>query len=319
MEVLSKFLDQYIRDIDYYERASKLCANICENELETAGIRAIVTYRAKRPDKLKDKLIKRNEKHKYRDIEEIYEDIVDLAGVRIALYFPGDKEEVEKFIKSTFEVVEVKEFPQDQEPNGGSGIYRKVFSGYHATHYRVRLKPEHYGDDRKNHWDALIEIQIATLLMHAWAEVEHDLVYKPLSGKLSSDEYEILDELNGLILSGEIALKRLQKAFNERVSRQSVPFSNHFELAAFLYNRIQELLGKQDDEITMGRADILFNFLKLTGMDKPEDINKYIESIPIKSDHVNIVQQLVEMILEDNPSLMDDYQKSKDMTGQMRV
>lgn len=319
MEVLSKFLDQYIRDIDYYERASKLCANICENELETAGIRAIVTYRAKRPDKLKDKLIKRNEKHKYRDIEEIYEDIVDLAGVRIALYFPGDKEEVEKFIKSTFEVVEVKEFPQDQEPNGGSGIYRKVFSGYHATHYRVRLKPEHYGDDRKNHWDALIEIQIATLLMHAWAEVEHDLVYKPLSGKLSSDEYEILDELNGLILSGEIALKRLQKAFNERVSRQSVPFSNHFELAAFLYNRIQELLGKQDDEITMGRADILFNFLKLTGMDKPEDINKYIESIPIKSDHVNIVQQLVEMILEDNPSLMDDYQKSKDMTGQVRV
>jgi len=319
MEVLSRFLDQYIKDIDYYERASKLCAHICENELETAGIRAIVTYRAKRPDKLKDKLIKRNEKHKYKDIEEIYEDIVDLAGVRIAIYFPGDKEEVEKFIKSTFEVVEVKEFPQDQEPNGGSGIYKKVFSGYHATHYRVRLKPEHYGDERKNHWDALIEIQIATVLMHAWAEVEHDLVYKPLSGKLSSDEYEILDELNGLILSGEIALKRLQKAFNERVSRQSVPFSNHFELAAFLYNRIQELLGKQDDEITMGRADILFNFLKLTGMDKPEDINEYIEKIPMKSEHINIVQQLVEIILEHNPSLLEDYQKSKDMTGQMRV
>jgi len=186
MEVLAKFLEQYIRDIDYYERASKLCANICENELETAGIRAIVTYRAKRPDKLKDKLIKRNEKHKYKNVQEILEDIVDLAGVRIAIYFPGDKEEVEKFIKSTFEVVEVKEFPQDQEPNGGSGIYKKVFSGYHATHYRVRLKPEHYGDDMKNHWDALIEIQIATVLMHAWAEVEHDLVYKPLSGKLST-------------------------------------------------------------------------------------------------------------------------------------
>jgi len=319
MEVLSKFLDQYIRDIDYYERASKLCAHICENELETAGIRAIVTYRAKRPDKLKDKLIKRNEKRRYKNIEEIYEDIVDLAGVRIAIYFPGDKEEVEKLIKSTFEVVEVKEFPQDQEPNGGSGIYKKVFSGYHATHYRVRLKPEHYGDDRKNYWDALIEIQIATVLMHAWAEVEHDLVYKPLSGKLSRDEYEILDELNGLILSGEIALKRLQKAYNERVSRQSVPFSNHFELAAFLYNRIQELLGKKDDEITMGRADILFNFLKLTGMDKPEDINEYIEKIPMKSDHINIVQQLVEIILEHNPSLLDNYQKSKDMTGQMRV
>ncbi|NLM44234.1 MAG: RelA/SpoT domain-containing protein [Clostridiales bacterium] len=319
MEVLSRFLEQYIRDLDYYERASKVCAQICENELETAGIRAIVTYRAKRPDKLKEKLIKRNEKHKYKNIQEIYEDIVDLAGVRIAIYFPEDKEEVEKFIKSTFEVIEVKEFPQDQEPNGGSSIYKKVFSGYHATHYRVRLKPEHYGDGRKNHWDALIEIQIATVLMHAWAEVEHDLVYKPLSGKLSRDEYEILDELNGLILSGEIALKRLQKAFNERVSRQSTPFSNHFELAAFLYNRIQEVLGKEDDEITMGRVDILFNFLKLTNMAKPQCINKYIENIPRNSGNINIVQQLVELILKENPALLEDYQKSKDMTGQMRL
>jgi len=98
-----------------------------------------------------------------------------------------------------------------------------------------------------------------------------------------------------------------------------VPFSNHFELAAFIYNRIQELFGKQDEEITMGRADILFNFLKIAGMDKPEDINKYIENISIKSDHVNIVQQLVEMILEDNPSLIEDYQKSKDITGKVRV
>ena len=318
MEVLSRFLNQYIRDIDYYEGASKLCAQICESELETAGIRAIVTYRAKRPDKLKDKLIKRNEKNKYRNIEEIYEDIVDLAGVRIALYFPGDEEEVEKFVKSHFDVVEIKEFPQDLEPNGGSGIYKKVFSGYHATHYRVKLRPHHYKEDN-DYSDALIEIQIATVLMHAWAEVEHDLVYKPLSGKLSRDEYEILDELNGMILSGEIALKRLQKAFNERVSRQSVPFSNHYELASFLYNRVQELMGAEEEEIVMGRADILFNFLKQAGMDRPEDINKYIENMPHNFKSTNIVQQLVEQILSENPTLLDDYQKGEDLTGRMRV
>ncbi|MDD4834949.1 MAG: RelA/SpoT protein [Lutispora sp.] len=319
MEVLSRFLNQYIRDIDCYEGASKLCAQICESEIETAGIRAIVTYRAKRPDKLKDKLVKRNMKNKYKNIDEVYEDIVDLAGVRIAIYFPGDKEEIEKFIRSSFDVIEIKEFPQDLEPNGGSGIYKKVFSGYHATHYRVRLKPELLKEEDKKYWDSLIEIQIATVLMHAWAEVEHDLVYKPLSGRLSRDEYEILDELNGLILSGEIALKRLQKAFNERVSNQSVPFSNHYELASFLYNRVQELLGKGEDEIIMGRADILFNFLKLAGMDKPEYINKYIENIHHNSEYINIVQQLTELILEDNPSLLDDYQKGKDATRNVRV
>ena len=47
--------------------------------------------------------------------------------------------------------------------------------------------------------------------MHAWSEVEHDLVYKPLAGDLSEEELAILDEINGLVLTGEIALERLQK------------------------------------------------------------------------------------------------------------
>lgn len=314
MEVLSRFLEQYIKEIDFYERASKLCAQICESEIERSGIRAIVTYRAKRPDKLKDKLLKRNTKIQYSSIGEIYEDIVDLAGVRIAIYFPGDKEEIEKFIISTFDVEETKEFPVDLEPNGSKGIYKKIFSGYHATHYRVRLKPELCAEDEKKYCNALIEIQIATVLMHAWAEVEHDLVYKPLSGQLSRDEYEILDELNGLILSGEIALKRLQKAVNDRVSRQSVPFNNHYELAAFLYNKVQETLGEKAEEMIMGRADILFNFLKIAGMDKPEQLNKYLQNIG-SYNHNNIVEYVIEQVLGENPDLYSVYLKSRNSSG----
>ena len=37
------------------------------------------------------------------------------------------------------------------------------------------------------------------MLMHAWSEVEHDLVYKPFSGNLSASELAILDEINGLV------------------------------------------------------------------------------------------------------------------------
>ena len=315
MEVLSRFLEQYIKEIDFYERASKLCAQICESEIERSGIRAIVTYRAKRPDKLKDKLLKRNSKIKYSNMEEIYQDIVDLAGVRIAIYFPGDKEEVEKFIMSAFEVEEIKEFPVDAESNGSKGIYKKIFSGYHATHYRVRLKSELCAEGEEKYCDALIEIQIATVLMHAWAEVEHDLVYKPSSGQLSKDEFEILDELNGLILSGEIALKRLQKAVNERVIRQSVAFSNHYELAAFLYNKVQEALGEKAEEMIMGRADILFSFLKIAGMDEPEHLNQYLQNIGNSSNNNTIVEYVVEQILGENPDLLETYLKSRNING----
>ena len=54
--------------------------------------------------------------------------------------------------------------------------------------------------------------------MHASSEVEHDLVYRPFEGTHSDEEYAILDELNGLVIAGEIALLRLQKAGEARVT-----------------------------------------------------------------------------------------------------
>lgn len=60
--------------------------------------------------------------------------------------------------------------------------------------------------------------------MHAWSEVEHDLIYKPLQGTLSKEELAILDELNGLVLAGEIALERLQAAGNERIQAAKMLF-----------------------------------------------------------------------------------------------
>lgn len=95
--------------------------------------------------------------------------------------------------------------------------------------------------------------------MHAWAEVEHDLVYKPLQGKLSEEEYSILDELNGLVLAGEIALERLQRAGERRVATSGRLFDNHYDLAAYLLNRAAPLLTGANPEAIIGRVDVLMN------------------------------------------------------------
>jgi ppGpp synthetase/RelA/SpoT-type nucleotidyltranferase len=47
-------------------------------------------------------------------------------------------------------------------------------------HYQILKKSEHPAEERYS--KACIEIQVASVLMHAWAEVEHDLLYKPLIG-----------------------------------------------------------------------------------------------------------------------------------------
>lgn len=83
--------------------------------LEQSGIRAIVTHRTKRPDRLRTKLQNRKKKTKYKIFDDIYDDLVDLAGVRIALYFPDDKSEVDKIINANFVVRESKKFPEKKK------------------------------------------------------------------------------------------------------------------------------------------------------------------------------------------------------------
>jgi len=38
MEIIDQFLSQYIREIDFYEKAARICAETCEYELEREGI-----------------------------------------------------------------------------------------------------------------------------------------------------------------------------------------------------------------------------------------------------------------------------------------
>ena len=96
--------------------------------------------------------------------------------------------------------------------------------------------------------------------MHAWAEVEHDLVYKPLQGMLSQDEYAILDELNGLVMAGEIALEHLQRAGEARVAIGGRAFINHYDLAAHLLNAAAPSLKRPVTDTVLGRVDLLLTY-----------------------------------------------------------
>jgi len=85
--------------------------------------------------------------------------------------------------------------------------------------------------------------------MLAWAEVEHDLVYKPTQGELSEDEYAILDELNTMVLAGEVMLERLQSAGAARrleagtISAMEHAFEDFTPQASDWFSPTQEYVG----------------------------------------------------------------------------
>jgi hypothetical protein len=154
-----------------------------------------------------------------------------------------------------------------------------------------------------------VEVQIATILMHAWSEVEHDLTYKPLSGNLSLEEKVILDEVNGLVLSGELALDNLQRAFQRRSSTPQTQFHNHFELAAVIYNYVQ---GQNDVTLTssdMGRTDKLLDFLRSIGMDTPKALEPFLEELSADTVVLSISESLARIIVDDHSAYLEKYSR----------
>ncbi len=311
MSIIDNFLLRYAKEYDFYNELAHQVAMICESIIQRSGIRAIVTYRAKKPDSLKEKLVKRNAIKKYQSIDQIYRDIVDLSGVRIAIYFPGDREEIGKLIESEFNTEKVKRFPNAEQKLHQDDPFKRRFTGYDAVHYRVRIKEDKLEENNKRFAHAQVEIQIASALMHAWAEVEHDLAYKPQIGRLSEEEFNILDELNGLVLSGEIALERLQKAFKHRIANIEQQFNNHYELAALIREKTGCDLLK---DYYMGRVDILLKFLQKIQMDNPRRICGYLHSLCNIRDsrgYKNITDYFVDLILNQNPDYYSHFVEAK--------
>lgn len=307
MDLTNQFIENYKKRRPFYEAAGMIAARQLESALQAAGIRAMVTSRAKSPGRLKSKVQRRNSRRTvpYKNMREIYEDIADLAGVRVSLYFPGDRDKTNSLIVDLFTILETKQFPEQSRPPS----YNKRFSGYWANHYRAQLKEESLDGSQKRYTDARIEIQVASVLMHAWSEVEHDLVYKPLQGTLSDEELAIVDELNGLVLAGEIALERLQSAGNERMKNKSTTFASQYDLASYLYNYLSNNFRREDVELRMGNIELLFKLISRLKMNTVKEIEPVLKSVKFEKDSRNISQQIIDQIITGSEKRYQIYQE----------
>ncbi|TCO44505.1 RelA/SpoT family protein [Kribbella antiqua] len=295
MDLIDEFIAQYTKEYDFYAEASRLAAEMLESDLRAAGVRSLVTFRAKSITRLEEKCRKRHRGKKYQTPAQIYDDIVDLAGVRVALYYPDESDQLDKAIGRLFRPLEPK-----KEFAPGASTQPNRFPGYTATHYRVQLAESDLSESQQRYSLARIEIQVASVLMHAWSEVEHDLIYKPLQGELSEQEHRILDQLNGLVHAGEVALQLLQKAAELRVSSGERVITNHYDLAAFLLNRIGMHSEEPVTDAELGRVDLLFELLLALDLNTPTALDPYLEILQIELERRPIAEQLVDGLLGDN-------------------
>lgn len=97
-------------------------------------------------------------------------DIEDLAGCRVSFCVGSDIERFKKYIYEEFDVV------SETLHHTSEGDER----GYNATHVIVKLKSKRENLlEYKKFKNLKCEIQLKTVLFHAWSEVEHSIGYKP--------------------------------------------------------------------------------------------------------------------------------------------
>lgn len=173
-----------------YDLYKNLLANILENvekKIESCiKLISVPTYKSR--VKSFDSYYKKILKNKTQELNQ--KDLIvltDLIGIRVICPFLEDLHTVQKIIEKNFDVVEV-------EIKGANQSFREF--GYESVHVLIKI-PEDCVP--KNNMlsipeNLLCEIQIRTILQDAWAEVEHELIYKaefnpfdkPLRRKLAS-------------------------------------------------------------------------------------------------------------------------------------
>jgi ppGpp synthetase/RelA/SpoT-type nucleotidyltranferase len=161
----------YAKNRTFYEDFSAVIHRIAQEVLKFNCIKThSIEYRAKDVASFERKSNKKNEDGSNKYKNPLLE-ITDLAACRIIVFTTNDVKYVCDLIKTTFDI--------KQEYDLGEIRSETADFGYKSVHFLVSLDKERCRlNDFKKFTGFICEIQVRTILQHAWAEMEHDIQYK---------------------------------------------------------------------------------------------------------------------------------------------
>ncbi|WP_446666987.1 DUF429 domain-containing protein [Flexivirga sp. B27] len=159
---------EYAVQFPLIEEAAEAAVDLIAGVLDDAGLNYLtVSGRAKSVASFAEKAT--------REVDGVplyadpIRDIGDTIGVRVITYVRGDVDAVVQLLAAETEVLDDRDLGLETASQGRFG--------YASRHLQVRIHPEDWAEipalgDRR------VQVQIRTVLQHAWAEFEHDIRYK---------------------------------------------------------------------------------------------------------------------------------------------
>jgi ppGpp synthetase/RelA/SpoT-type nucleotidyltranferase len=266
-------------DIDAYERRgwadyddlAKTIAEILNSAVRRQPALRLqqVKHRAKGPDSLRKKLIDRS----ISDATDLEDRIKDLAGCRLIFYTNSDVAAFQNsgLLHDNFDVLNVNVHYPTRESASELFI---------SNNYLVALKADRLAlPEYARFANMRCEVQVQTILNHAWAEMAHDTIYKR-------------PELNGF---GEKALAAIERRLNKVMREHLLPAGYDFQKIASDFDRLRtgkELFDEKPLE-TIRKAS--------NSNDLHEEIERYAEHVlplydDISAEYRDIVAALVDAV-----------------------
>lgn len=199
----SKLLSQYDKIYNKYDKILNALTKKFETILTDSGCNAQVKGRVKSFDALYRKLLTRCQ---YGIIEKPFDVISDIIGMRIVVPFLEDLESVERMIKKNFQIVETEYKSRE--------LSIREF-GYDSIHIQIIL-PADISNKFKKTRDMKIEIQLRTILQDAWAEVEHELIYKTSIDKVEDTIRRKMIAVNATLSLGDTIFQEIREYQRKR-------------------------------------------------------------------------------------------------------
>ena len=180
-----------------------------------------VKGRVKRLPSLLDKLQRKFTSEELVEPLPALRQLADLMALRAVCPFLEDVDLVVEAARSVFEIQEIEQ--------KGEGRSFAEF-GYASTHLQVSL-PYELQREFPTLSDFRVEIQVRTILQDAWAEVEHELIYKVGAHPLNQQIRRKLAALNANLVLSDTIFQEIRDYQKSNISDLARARENHLEQA----------------------------------------------------------------------------------------
>jgi ppGpp synthetase/RelA/SpoT-type nucleotidyltranferase len=232
-------IEKYFILLPKYKRLGENLKHALETIFSEKSVDVLtIKQRTKKLDNFLEKIQRKNYKDPFEEME-------DICGIRLISYFPSEVEEIKEIIETEFDVLEIINKDNRNAPTQ---------FGYRSQHYILKIKKEwaktpHF----KGLEDLKFEMQIRTVLMHAWAEIEHKLAYKKFQHippqfrrkfSLLSAKLEEADEQFEELMRN---IKDYKVSFNVKKNKQDVNLDNLMKIWNSKFPRTKKKIKEMRD------------------------------------------------------------------------